>query len=195
MVGAEQNGADASGATGDRHLTQSAFTYRMGGDVDGNVGRRCRKCNPGRRHEWQRYLRALRSFPVEQRALALDAPGIARERPIFPNDAVAGNGDGEIVRRACAGDRPHGFRRADASCDLVIGNGFAEGNVLQGLPYTLLEGSAANVERKIQPDPRRLNEADNSRDERLIVAIGANEMRFRKAVLEIADEFVRVVSQ
>ena len=35
----------------------------------------CRMGGAG--HEWQRYLCALRGFPVEQSALAFDAPGIA----------------------------------------------------------------------------------------------------------------------
>ena len=123
---------------------------------------------------------------------AFDAPGIARKRAIFPNDAMARNRNAEIVRRTRAGDRAHGVRRADTLRDLGIGNRFADGNLLQSLPRTLLERGSANVKGKIKADPRHLNKADNPRDQSFIVAIGPNEMRFRKAVLEIADEFVRV---
>jgi hypothetical protein len=48
------------------------------------------------------------------------------------------------------------------------------------LPHPLLEGGAANVEREIQADRRRLNEADNARDQRLIVAIGPMRCAFGK---------------
>ena len=108
---------------------------------------------------------------------------------------MAGNGDGEIVRRARAGDGAHRLRRSDAPRDLGVGDRLADRNLLQRLPDTLLEGGAADVERKIQADPRRLNEADDPRDESLIVAIGANETRFRKAILKIADELVGIVSE
>ena len=105
---------------------------------------------------------------------------------------MARNRNAEIVRRTRAGDRAHGVRRADTLRDLGIGNRFADGNLLQSLPRTLLERGSANVKGKIKADPRHLNKADNPRDQSFIVAIGPNEMRFRKAVLEIADEFVRV---
>src|SRR6266851_7611294 len=108
---------------------------------------------------------------------------------------MAGNGDSEIVHRARAGDGAHRLRRSNAPSDFGVGNRLADGNLLERLPYTLLEGGAADVERKIQADHRRLNEADNPRDEGLIVAIGANETRLRKAVLGIADELVRIVPE
>src|SRR5215470_3212183 len=108
---------------------------------------------------------------------------------------MAGNGDCEIVRRTGAGNGAHRLRRSDASSDFRVGNRLADGNLLERLPYTLLEGGAAHVERKVEADPRGLNETDNPRDQGLIVTIGANETRFRKVVLEIADEFVRIVPE
>ena len=108
---------------------------------------------------------------------------------------MAGNGDSEFVRRACSGDGTHRLRRSDAPSDFGVGNRLADGDLLERLPYALLEGRAANVEREIEADPRRFNEADNLRDKGLIVAIGANETRFRKTILEIADELVRIVPE
>ena len=134
-------------------------------------------------------------FPVEQKAPALDAPRISRERTVIADHAMAGNGDGEIVRRARAGDRAHRLRRPDAPRDFGVGHGLADGNLLQRLPHPLLEGGAADVERKIQADPRRLDEADDPRDQSLIVAVGANETRLREAILEIADELLGIVSE
>ena len=78
---------------------------------------------------------------------------------------MAGNGDGEIVRRARAGDRAYRFRRPDASSDFCVGHLLADGNRLKRLPHTTLEGRAAEVDRKIQATPRCFNEADNPRDQ------------------------------
>ena len=108
---------------------------------------------------------------------------------------MAGNGDGQIVRCARAGDGAHRLRRFNAPSDFGVGNCLADGNFLERLPYTLLEGRAADVERKIEADFWGFDEADNPRDQRLIVTIGANETRFRKAVLQIADECVRIVPE
>jgi hypothetical protein len=59
----------------------------------------------------------------------------------------------------------------------------------------LLESGAANVERKIKSDARRLNDADDPCDQSFVFGIGPDEMCFRKAVLKTADEFVRIVTQ
>ena len=78
---------------------------------------------------------------------------------------MAGNGDGEIVRRTRAGDRAYRFRRADASSDFCVGHLLSDGNLLERLPHAPLEGRAADVERKIQAAPRCFNEADDPRDQ------------------------------
>ena len=108
---------------------------------------------------------------------------------------MAGNGDGNIVRGAGTGDRAYRLRGADTPRDLGIGNGLADGNLLQRPPHPLLEGGAADVERKVQADTGRLDEADDPRDQSLIVAIGANEAGVRETILKIADELVGIVSQ
>jgi hypothetical protein len=108
---------------------------------------------------------------------------------------MTGNGDSKIVRRARASDGAHRFRRSDASGDFGVGNRIPDGNFLQRPPHTPLEDGAADVEREIQANARRLNKADNARDQGLVIAIGANEMRFRKAILEIADKFFRIVAE
>ena len=70
------------------------------------------------------------SFAVEQSTLALDTPGISRKRTVIADHAMAGNGDGEIVRGASAGDGAHRLRRSDSPRDLGIGNRLADGNLL-----------------------------------------------------------------
>jgi hypothetical protein len=44
VVGADQNGADAVGTTGDQHPAQGAFADRIGENVNGNIGMRCSDC-------------------------------------------------------------------------------------------------------------------------------------------------------
>ena len=84
---------------------------------------------------------------------------------------MTGNSDREIVRRAGARDGAHSLWRSDASGHLGVGNGLTGRDLLERLPDALLEGRAAHVERKIQAGSRRLNKADNPRDQSLIVAI------------------------
>src|SRR5215831_2075299 len=108
---------------------------------------------------------------------------------------MARNGCSEVVRRACAGDGPYSLRRSDLSGDFGVGYRLADGNLLKRPPHTPLEGRAADVERKTQADPRRLNEADNPCDQSLILAVGTDETRFREAILKIADQLLWVVPE
>src|SRR5262249_9099988 len=82
----------------------------------------------------------------------------------------------------------------DTPRDVGILSRLADANLSQRLPNTSLEGCAADVKGKFEADPGYLEEADNPRDQSLIVAIGTNEMRFRETILEIAHKLVRVVS-
>src|SRR5215467_284934 len=134
-------------------------------------------------------------FPVKQSTPAFDAPGISRERAVVADHAVAGNGDGEIVRGARSGDRTCRLRGSDAPRDLGIANRLADANFSQRLPNTLLEGGAADVKWKVEANRGCFDEADNARHLSLIVAIGANETRLRKTILEVTDKLVRVISQ
>jgi hypothetical protein len=108
---------------------------------------------------------------------------------------MAGNGDSEIVRRACASDGTHGFRQPDASSDFGVGDSLPDGNLLELLPHTPLERRTAEVERKIQPTSGCVHEGDDARDQGLVVAIGSNETRVRKAILQIADEFGWIIAE
>ncbi len=44
VFGPDQNGADAIDTTGDQHSAQGAFADRIGENVNGNIGMRCRGC-------------------------------------------------------------------------------------------------------------------------------------------------------
>src|SRR5262249_2620877 len=74
-------------------------------------------------------LRDGTPLALQQLTLALGAPGVAGEHPVMANHAVTGNGDGEMVGGAGAGDGARSPRGADAPRDLRIGNRPARGNL------------------------------------------------------------------
>lgn len=84
----------------------------------------------------------------QQGALALDAPAIARDRTVLPDDAVARNNDGDRI----AGDR---FRhlprvvRAQSGGERAIGRRLAGGDLPKHLPDLDLIERAAQIQRQI----------------------------------------------
>src|SRR2546422_861271 len=114
-------------------------------------------------------------FTVEEGALALDAPAVARERAVVAHDPVAGNGDRDRVRRASLPDCAHGFRRADALRDLRVRHRGSGRDLAQRLPDALLKGGAAHIERQVEPERRRFDEADHLGDPLLEVLVAADQ--------------------
>src|SRR4051794_7003007 len=92
--------------------------------------------------------RSSPGLAVEQRALALDAPAIAREIAVGADHAMARDRDGERVGGAGLGDRADGAGRADLARDLGVARGLAGRDLAQRLPDSLLERGAADVERQ-----------------------------------------------
>ena len=68
-------------------------------------------------------------------------------------------------------------------------------DLAQRLPDALLEGGAAHVERQVEAERRRLDEAHDLGDQLLEIGIAADQLRAREAVLEIAHKRVRIVAQ
>src|SRR6266404_6576295 len=138
---------------------------------------------------------AVGRFPIEQHALALHAPGIARKRTVVPHHPVTRDRDSEIVRGASTGDSPNGLGCADPAGDLCVGDRLANGDLLKGVPNALLESSAAYVERQIEAENRRLDEAHDTRHEDLVVLVGPNQMGLGETILKVADQLVEGVPQ
>src|SRR3989449_9947333 len=134
-------------------------------------------------------------FTVEEGTLALDAPAVARERAVVAHDPVAGNGDRDRVRRASLPDGAHGFRRADALRDLRVRHRGAGRDLAQRLPDALLKGGAAHIERQVEPERRRFDEANYLGDPLLEVLVAADQGRPGKAVLELAHQRLGLVAQ
>src|SRR5207245_5327117 len=90
---------------------------------------------------------------------------------------------------------PHGLRRADARGDLRIRRRGAGGDLAQRLPHALLERGAAHVQRQVEAERGRLDEADHLRDQPLEVAVTADQPRLGKSVLELTRQRVRIVAE
>src|SRR5262249_54451891 len=85
----------------------------------------------------------LRGFTIDQGALALDTPGISRERTVIADHAMARNGHGELVGRARLRDGAGRLRRSDASRDFGVADRRTDGDLSQRLPDALLKCRAA----------------------------------------------------
>ena len=87
--------------------------------------------------------------------------------------------------------RPWASRSAG---DLRIGRRLARRNLPQRLPDALLERGAADVEGQVEAEARRLHEADDPRDQVLVVPSPPIRRALGKAILKIAHERVGVVA-
>ncbi len=96
---------------------------------------------------------------------------------------------------AGAADRAHRAWLADRPRDLRVGRRLAGRDGAERSPHPLLECGAADVERKIEPLTRRLDETDDLGDHALEFGVAAFELRIRKAVLQVAHQLVRIVAK
>src|SRR5258708_18253902 len=155
----------------------------------------CRCPERSRLSPWRGTASSGSRFTVEQGALALDAPAVSRQRTVVAHDPVAGNGDRDRVRRASLRDGAHGFRQADALRDWRVGHRRAGRNLAQRLPDALLKGGAAYIERQIEPERWRFDEADHFSHPLLEALVAADQRRLGKAVLELAHQRLGFVAE
>ena len=62
---------------------------------------------------------------------------------------MAGDVGRDGVGSAGGADGSDGVRRSDGFGELAVGAGFATGDGSEGVPYALLEGGGADVEREL----------------------------------------------
>src|SRR5690606_21220221 len=117
------------------------------------------------------------------------------EAAVAAHRAVAGDGDGELVGGAGAGDRAYRARLADAPRDLRVGRLAAGRDLAQRAPHPFLEGGAAHVQRQVEADARRFDEADHGGDHALVVRVAAHQFGLGEAVLQVARERIRIVAE
>ena len=97
--------------------------------------------------------------------------------------------------RAGVRHRAHGLRQADALRDLRVGHSRTGRDLAQRLPDALLEGGAAHIERQIETEGRRFDEADHLGHPLLEAFVPADQRRLGKAVLEFAHQRLGSVAE
>ena len=150
---------------------------------------------PGTRLGQWRFSSGGRNFSVDQGLLALNPPRIARQRSVVPHHAVTRYGDREVVRGAGTGNRTYGSGRTNSLRDFCVGNCLADRDLLERLPHPPLEGSAADVKRQIETEPRGFDQADNARHKGFVVPVGSDQAGFGKTILQITHQLIRVVAK
>src|ERR1700722_15848721 len=99
------------------------------------------------------------------------------------------------IRSARLSDGTHRFRGADDLCHICVARGRASRNISQRLPDALLEGSSTNIKRQIETKGWFLDEPDTLRNEPFKTSVTADEIGFRKLILQLAHKSVRVGPQ
>ena len=107
---------------------------------------------------------------------------------------------GRVQRPRAYWPRKPGPRRAPLAAlrfagDLRVAGARARGNCTQGLPDTLLERGASDIERQIQPDSRRFHEAHNVLDSVYEIRIPGGNLSPRETCAQIVEQRVSVVAQ
>src|SRR5580692_2655689 len=80
------------------------------------------------------------TFMLQQPSLAFHAAAIAGEGAVRSDDAVTGNNDTDGVGTVGETDCADCSGAADAARELAVGDGGAERNLSQSLPYLTLKG-------------------------------------------------------
>src|SRR5688500_9731224 len=94
--------------------------------------------------------RAVSGLELEQSTLARKAAGVAGQRPVLADHAVAGDDDRKRVLSVGGAYRAHGSRFADRARDRRIGGGRAVWNRAERRPDATLELRADRGEREIE---------------------------------------------
>ena len=120
-------------------------------------------------------LRVLVLFPGEQLALAGDAPFVAGETAIGRDDAMAGHQHRDAIGGAGPGHGTRAGGRLEPSRQLAIGDGFARLKARQCVPYTPLEGGAADIQRQAGIAARGVDLRHHARHPGIQCVIGRRE--------------------
>ena len=128
---------------------------------------------------------------VEQTLLDLKSIGIAAERSVRPDNAVAGDQDGDVVRAIGRPRRPDRARLADCCRDLRVGARLAGRNAPQGLPHRFLKRGALHIEWDVRVIARtfyRRNDLRQQPGKRLVPSLQRGLRKARPQRLFILAE-------
>jgi hypothetical protein len=96
---------------------------------------------------------------------------------------VARDGDRQEIGRARRCYRPHRLRFSDPPRDVGVARGRAGRNFAERLPNPLLERGPPHIQRHIEADAGRFDQADHLRDKFLETRVAADQRCLRKPVL------------
>ena len=132
----------------------------------------------------------LSALDREQRAFSLDAPAISRQRAVVPDNPVTRDRNRERIRGARLRHRACPCRQADPRGDFRVARRGTRGDLAERLPHALLKCGSAYVERKVEPDGWRFDEADHRRNRPFKRLVSTDDRRAREAVLKVARTVV-----
>ena len=101
----------------------------------------------------------------EQLALAVEPAGIAAERPVAADHAVARDQHRDMIVAIGRADRADRLGLADRRGDLRIAAGLAGGNLAKLAPDRFLEGGAGDVDRQVARRERSLDRHERAFDQ------------------------------
>src|SRR5215471_3276851 len=131
----------------------------------------------------------------EKGTLALDAAGIAGQRPVRADHAMTGDCHGDAVRGAGPRHRAHSLRLPDGFGDLRIACRRADRDTAKRVPHAMLKRCSADVQGKVEADAWVLDEADHFDNEFLESGIVADQLRTRELLLEVARKVLSFVTE
>src|SRR4051794_126200 len=108
---------------------------------------------------------------------------------------MARNGHGQSIGRTRTGHGAHGLWRSDSARKLGIADGAPHRDPAERPPAALLKGSSSQIERQVEPQAGRLDHADDTGHDPLERGVAADQMRARKAILQIARKPVWIVAE
>src|SRR5262245_25270909 len=125
-------------------------------------------------------------FFVQQSAFPVYAPLVPGGLAILTHHSVAGDDDRHAVGRTGAGDGARRARLSDRRGHLTVRPALARGNLLKGLPHSLLKGGSTHVQRDLATTrvSRISNTIENRVDPTMMIFVAPLDRRVREIRFE-----------
>src|SRR4051812_23975477 len=134
------------------------------------------------------------SLAVKKRTLALHSPSISGKSSIVADHAMAGNCYRQRVCTASLSHGPNGVRHTDPICNIGVARRRAGRDVIQGLPDALLKSGAPNIQRQGKIRGRGLHKGHHRGDQLFELAVTADQVGMREAILQVTGKRIRIVT-
>lgn len=134
-------------------------------------------------------------FALQEGEFAWEAPPVAGGVAGFPEDPMAGDGDGEGVGGARAGDGANGGGSSEGGGNSGIGRRGARGNGLQGVPDGELEWGAVEVDGESEGKAGGIDGAHYFAEGLAERRAGGSDGCLGEAVPQVSEELFRGVAE